>query len=195
MRDNSFAMRIKTIISTAAFIIAFVFSTALASLFIDTSSASYQTDSIVIPNYNRSHTSCFKNRGNNTARKIESLLKEDDRYGRTLDRKLFQIDKGLLSPFSSSSYSEYADSVSEYAESSGKMSADDLPYEFQNAWREHMKAWHDYAEFLDGMKNSSARTESNGEKLSAFDNEYNAEINRTWYEVLRVANDYGADFH
>lgn len=193
MSDNSFVMRVKTILSTAAFVIAFVFSTAFASLFIKDNV--YELVPVVPTTYNRTHTSCFKNRGNNTANKIETLLKQDDLYGRDLDRKLFQIDRGLVSPFTSSSYSEYADGVTEYADQSGNLSTNDLPKDFQIAWNAHMKAWRDYADFLDRMKSSSARARMDKENLGSFEDEYNNEINSTWYEVLRVADEYGADFH
>ena len=155
----------------------------------------YQSVPVVTTSYNRTHTNCFKNRGNNTARKIETLLREDDRYGRALNRKLFQIDKGLVSPFASSSYSEYADSISEYADQSENLSTDGLPQEFQIAWNAHMKAWRDYADFLNRWKDSSDRMKMNREKLYDFDNESNNEIKSTWYEVLRVADEYGANFH
>ncbi len=192
MRDNDFAMRNKTIISTAAFIIAFVFSAAFASLFIDkTEYQEYQLD----VNFDRKPTSCFKHSGNYTADKIEAFLKQDDRNGRTLDSKLSQIYKGFRSPFASSSFPEYAESVSDYADKSGNMDTDNLPQEFQIAWREHMKAWRNYADFLDSMKNSSARRKIDEEKLVGFENEYNADINRTWYKVLRVSKEYGADFN
>ena len=77
---------------------------------------------------------------------------------------------------------------------SANLATEELPQEFHIAWNKHMKAWRDYADFLDRMKNSSIRMKMSGEKLSDFNNEYNSEINSTWSEVLSVADEYGADF-
>ncbi len=185
-------MRSKTILSVAAFIIAFVFSAAFASLFAAQSAT--LTEGVVVPNYTQSHTSCFKNRGNYTADKIEVLLKQDDRNGRTLDRKLFQIDKGYRSPFASSSFTRYAAGVSEYASESGSLNADGLPQEFQIVWQEYMEAWQDYADFLSEMRDDSVRGNLSSESLGKLDKAFNAEIERTWKEVLRVSDEYGANF-
>jgi hypothetical protein len=182
-------MRNKKNILTAAFIVTFVLSVGLAKLFVDEndyqSNIAFDRDPV---------TAYLYHRGDYTAHEIEVFLRQDDSYGRALDRKLFQIDRGLVSPFASSSFSEYADGVSEYADQSGNLPADGLPKDFQIAWNAHMKAWRDYADFLNRWQDSSDRIKMNREKLYDLDNEYNSEINSTWYEVLRVADEHGSDF-
>jgi hypothetical protein len=69
-----------------------------------------------------------------------------------------------------------------------------LPQEFQTAWRAHMKAWHDYANFLDGLKDSSITLKTDKENFDNLEDFYNNEINSTWYEVLSVADDNGSEF-
>jgi predicted N-acyltransferase len=83
----------------------------------------------------------------------------------------------------------------QYADKSGSMEADGLPQDFQIAWREHMKAWRDYADFLNEMKNSSARKMLSEEKLDALETKHSAEITNTWQEVLRIGRNYGAEVY
>jgi len=112
---------------------------------------------------------------------------------RDLDRKLYRIDGAYTSPFSSSSFAAYSAATTEYAEESGSIEDDRLPGEFQIAWRAHIKAWRDYADFLENMKDSTVRTTLGKESFKNLDGAYNTEISRTWSEVLRVADQYGAE--
>jgi hypothetical protein len=182
-------MRIKTILSTATFIFAFVFSTAFASLFAG------KSESQLNVNFGRTSTSCFKNRGNYTADKIALFLQQDIRNGNERDRKLHRLDKDLRPPFTGSSFAGFAEAVSEYADKSGNMEAVTLPPDFQIAWREHIKAWRDYADFLNEMKNSSARKTLSEEQLDALDTKHSDEITSTWEEVLRIGRSYGAEVY
>ena len=82
-----------------------------------------------------------------------------------------------------------AESVEDYAHASGSMEDSHLPADFRTAWREHMKAWRDYSEFL---------TEVSRKKIS--DSEFEQkedrmiyDINRTWANVLSIGRSYGAD--
>ncbi len=190
MRDNKFAMRSKTILSIAAFTVAFVISAAFASLFI--SKSEQQSNFVITPSYNTKKTSCFKNRGNRNyvADKIETVIKQDISHGRERGQKLYQIDEDFLAPSASSSFSEYAESVSEYVGSSENLSVEDTPRDFQKAWRKHMKAWRDYSDFLQLSDNKN-----NIEDFDRADSRYGAEINSTWYEVLRVGRNYGAELY
>ncbi|HXG86094.1 MAG TPA: hypothetical protein VNI84_18890 [Pyrinomonadaceae bacterium] len=186
-------MRIKTILSIAAFSTAFIFSAAFAGLFIDKSEN--QSSPIIGSGYNRKPTSCFKN-GNKgaTAEKITAILEQDDRNGVILDRKLYQIDGFYISPFKSSSFEQYADATSEYADESGSIEDDRLPQEFQTAWRAHIKAWRDYADFLENTKSAAVRTEMGEKTFETMSNKYNTNINLTWYAVLHLAAKNGSDF-
>jgi len=188
MRDNKFAMRSKTILSIAAFTVAFLLSTAFAGLFIVKSD-------YVPSSYTTKKTSCFKNRGgsNYVADKIETIVKQDMSNGRERGKKLYQIDEDFRPPFASSSFSEYAEAVSEYVGSSENLSVENTPRDFQSAWRRHMKAWRDYADFLDEMKHSPARKKLSETEVSELENTYSSDINNTWSEVLRVGRNYGAE--
>jgi hypothetical protein len=187
-------MRSKTILSIAAFTIAFVLSTAFASLFI--TKIAYQSESVIMPSYTTKNTSCFKNRGKNyVADKIETFVKQDVSNGRERDRRLYQIDEDFRSSFSSSSFHEYSEVVSEYVSNSENLSVENTPADFQKAWRKHLKAWRDYANFLDKMEHSSAQTEMSEFEVSELENTYSSDINNTWYEVLRIGRNHGAEVY
>jgi hypothetical protein len=180
-------MRSKTILSIAAFIVAFVLSTAFASLFI--------VKSEYLPlEYNTKKTSCFKNRVNSNyaAGKIETIIKQDISNGRQRREvtSLYQTDEEQLSN-NNFSFADYAENVEQYVDASSSMDDGELPREFQSAWRKHMKAWRDYSDFLQ-------KTNKNGSNIEHFDRaetRYSAEINFTWYEVLRIGRSYGAEVY
>ncbi|HEX8289421.1 MAG TPA: hypothetical protein VF556_15575 [Pyrinomonadaceae bacterium] len=186
-------MRSKTILSIAAFIIAFVLSTAFASLFI-TKSEPFSSV-VVTPGYYGKKTSCFKNRGNFVAGKIETIIKQDVSNGGERDRKLYRISEGYRPSYSSPSFPEYVEAVSEYVDSSESLSHENTPRDFQTAWLKHMKAWRDYSNFLDKMKSSSARAHFSPGEIHELEAGYSADINSTWYEVLSIGNSYGADVY
>lgn len=187
-------MRSKTILSIAAFIVAFVLSSAFASLFI---SKSEPFSSVVVtPGYNSKKTSCFKNRGNkHAANKIETIVSQDVSHGGDRDRKIYQIGEGYRPSYSSSSFPEYVEAVSEYVTSSENLSYENTPRDFQTAWLKHMKAWRDYSNFLDKMKSSSARAHFSETEIYELEAGYSADINSTWYEVLHVGHSYGAEVY
>lgn len=186
-------MRSKTILSIAAFIVAFAFSTAFAGLFIDKSE--YQSVlTVPVVSYNeRQPTSCFKKRGRYTADKIEVFISQDVSNGRERDRQLYEIDRDYRPSFMSKSFSDYSDTINEYVDESNALDETALPQEFQDAWRAHLKAWRDYANFLKAMKTPSGSENLNDKSVYELEHHFNAEINSTWYEVLRVGKTYGAE--
>ncbi|MDQ3711916.1 MAG: hypothetical protein M3388_06825 [Acidobacteriota bacterium] len=183
-------MRIKTILSIIVFIFAFVFSSVFASLF-----ASKSESQLNLGFVGTTSTSCFKNRGNYTADKIALFVQQDIRYGNERDRKLYRINKDFRPPFTDSSFADFAETVSKYADQSGSMEADKLPQDFQIAWLEHMKAWRDYADILNEMKNSSARKMVSEKQLDELETIHSAEITNTWHKVLRIGRSYGAEVY
>lgn len=187
-------MKIKSILSIAAFSTAFIASTFFAGLFVDKSDN--QSILTALPEYETA--SAFrleKEYDSVTAQQISVLLQKDDLYGKQRNRKLNGIDNTYgLSAKGTSYYSAYARITSEYADKSRSMEVDALPQEFQIAWRNHMKAWRDYANFLEDVKTASIEDKSSENTFNSLEAAYNNEINRTWYEVLRVADDYGSDF-
>lgn len=193
MRDNSFIMELKTILRIAAFSTAFIFSAAIAGLFIDESAS--QTEFTAPLNF----AAGFESEPSLTydsavAAKIYRLLEKDDDNGRARNDKTrrFIIDYNL--PFASNSlFAGYADATAQYAEQSGSMKQDGLSPEFKSAWRRHMKAWRDYADFLQRMKNPAVRSNLGEAAFNDFDAEYNNEINQSWSEVLRIAIESGTN--
>lgn len=107
-----------------------------------------------------------------SASEIESFLLRDVRNG-----ELREVDR----------YSEnHANAVMDYWKTSSSMDAAAFPQDFQNAWRLHMNAWGNYAEYLQNKK------ESNNGYSCSLEKRYNEDINRTWEDVLRIARNYGS---
>lgn len=179
-------MRSKEVLSIAAFVTAFVFSAALAMLFVpETRYEIVSVPAVYEPRPEK--TSCFKYKNNaKTADKISALIQQDELNGDQRQRFDAELD-------SFSSFGNYADSVEQYFDASNNMRTSDLPGDFQTAWREHMKAWRDYSEFLKRMKRSSIRTSLSIGEFQDTEAFYNREISRTWHEVLRIGKNYGAD--
>lgn len=183
-------MRSKTILKTVAFVVAFGFSTAFVSLFIPKTQV--ETSYVIFNDHNS--TSCFLQKGRSSnAAKITAFITQDKRNGLESDRAIYENTEDVTSPFTSSSFPDYADSVERYVDDSSSMKTRGLPNDFQVAWREHMKAWRDYSEFLNNMKKSSNQEASSAEEFSDTNEFYNVEISRTWYEVLHIGETYGAD--
>ena len=181
-------MRSKNILSIAAFIIAFAFSAAFASLFITTPMPA--TQNYVVTGHGAGRTSCWKNsRSNATAGKIEDFLRRDVSNGNARDRKSYRLGKNFDSPLNAS-FPRYNAIIEEYAGTMTDLDESQLPQDFQNAWREHVSAWSDYSEFLN---NSAKAGATNVEHFDRARNRYDDEISSTWYEVLRVGRAYGAD--
>lgn len=122
----------------------------------------------------------------NTAQNISLFLQQDISNGqdRNLEASRFDGDLSLSSTF----LARRARAVSEYSEASGSMDAGNLPKDFQLAWLKHMRAWHNYADFLEKAKTQRM----NPGEMYQLERQYNREINLTWYEVLRVGGEYGA---
>lgn len=185
-------MRSKNILSIAAFAAAFALSAAFASLFI-TETRAVTTE--FVPTYGYKSTSCFKHKNNSAADKISALISEDKRNGRESERAAYLYGADIFSSSDSSAISGYAGAVEKYVDDSSSLNAGNLPEEFQNDWREHMKAWRDYSDFLNRMKKSSNRTALSGEELEAIDAFHSREISRTWQAVLQNGRSYGADIY
>lgn len=181
-------MRSKKILSAAAFVFAFLFSTVLASLFI----ADQPTQSYSFP----ARTSCFTFKNNSSvAVKIVRLIDQDKRNGRESERVAFETSGEKVTPFGGSRFALYAAAVERYVDDSSDMTANDLPTDFQAAWREHMKAWRDYSDFLNRLEKPAAREKWSSEEFEQTDDFHSREISRTWYEVLRIGRAHGADVY
>jgi hypothetical protein len=76
----------------------------------------------------------------------------------------------------------------DYFETSSAMDTNGFPEEFKSAWKAHMDAWRECAKFLD---DNQGRRLTRSE-FSAEMEFYDAEIGRTWFEVIRIARANGA---
>ncbi|MDQ3062067.1 MAG: hypothetical protein M3R14_04290 [Acidobacteriota bacterium] len=168
-------MRIKTILSTAVFIFAFVFSTAFASLFIS-------ENTFIKVGYLK-YKSIMS-----SADAVSALIREDVRNGRRLDGMFYGSYENPRLPSA-----EFAGAVEQYVDDSSSIKTSHLPFDFQTTWREHMRAWREYSEFLNRTSNSSNRDNLSSEALENFEKLHSRDINHTWREVLQTGIEYGAD--
>jgi hypothetical protein len=171
-------MRSKDIISIIAFITAFAFSAAFASLFIDKS----QTASFT--NYKpRVERSSGCRMSDKTCTDILALIIQDIRNGEQRNASYgYSLGKtGNVSV-------NRAQSVAAYVEASSSMQDEHLPADFRTAWREHMKAWREYSLFLDDVSRRKIDEVEFEQKQAR--NIY--DIDRTWAAVLKIGRSYGA---
>lgn len=175
-------MRSKHIAALITFFAAFAFSAFIALLF--AAPKIYEVPPVVT-NY---EAKIFKQNRCGTGYKIKEFLEQDKRNG--VDRTNYDFSSRNDS-YTSARISVFADSVEEYAAESGAMDDTGFPRDFRVAWREHMKAWSDYAEFLQKAKTKRMSLED----FDAMTTEYNGEISTTWQETLRIGREHGADLH
>ena len=171
-------MRSKNIISTIAFITAFVFSAAFASLFINES----QTNFLNYENRNVGTSNCHNN--DKTCTDISALLIQDIRNG---DQRRSRYDYSLGDNGNVSV--RRAETVADYSDASSSMEDSHLPSDFRSAWREHMKAWRDYSEFLTDV----SRNKIEDAEFERLESRYIYDINKTWATVLKIGRGYGTD--
>jgi hypothetical protein len=131
MRDNNFAMRITKILSLIAFTTAFVFSTAIFGLTIDTG----------------------------TAQKISAFLQQDVSNGTSRDAEVYHLQRNGGFYSANSYVSTYASITSNYINQSDALDENGLPEDFQLAWLKHMSAWHKYEDFLKNNAGSTGSRE------------------------------------
>lgn len=190
-------MRSKTNLSIVAFIAAFGLSAGFAGLFaaerhIETAEFTVSAPEFV-PTY-QSKTSCFgKSRNASTAAKIAGLIRQDHLNGDESGKTAYDGSAEIFSS-NDSTFSGYAGAVERYVDLSDGIKANDLPADFQSEWREHLKAWRDYSNFLNRMKIPSNRVALTAAELLEIDAFHSREINRTYAEVLQIGADFNADF-
>ncbi len=182
MRHNKTIMRSKNILSVVAFIAAFGLSVAFASLFISKNT------------YSCSSTNYLKYKQNPaTAEAITDLIHEDYVNGYNRSEKIYDIGESYPPDVNSVAFADYAEAIEGYVDDSSSMDANDLPGDFQTAWRGHMEAWRDYSTFLNQSADISGRTACSLRKFNATESLHNQKINRTWFEVLQIGRSYGAN--
>ncbi len=172
-------MRSKDIISIIAFISAFAFSAAFASLFIDKS----QTKSFEIYEPRDLRTSNCR-ADDKTCLDILALIVQDIRNG---EQRRSRFDYSVSDDANVSV--RRAQSVADYSYASRSMEDSHLPADFRTAWREHMRAWRDYSEFL----NEVSQNKIDESEFEQKEDLYIYDINRTWGVVLKIGRSYGAN--
>lgn len=179
-------MRSKNILSIAAFIIAFLFSAFIASLFIPLPQVLPVDYSVGNTSYSKP-TSCFMRRNNITlGDKMTDFIIKDERNGNNRIGNNLDWDDPAT-------FANYAESVEEYVDVSSSMNANAFPGDFQTAWRKHMKAWRDYSNYLNKTAANMDDSDISREDFIKFDKFYGNEIDRTYKEFLRIADNYGAE--
>lgn len=115
--------------------------------------------------------------GLSTAEKITKVLTQD-------------INNGFSRRTNcSNSRYDLAQKTDDYVSASESLEVNDLPKDFQIAWQKHMQAWRNHSNFLMKIKYSNENREID---LDFIDSKNTNEINRTWWEVLRIAKRNGA---
>ena len=190
MSHNEIIMRSKNILSIAAFVTAFVVSAVVASLFVI--EPAYTLSGSTNHNYT---PYCRFKRKNSTAAAITTLIANDHANGRVRSSGLYELNESYPPSYNSVAFADYAENVENYVDASSDMATDNLPNDFKSAWREHMKAWRDYSKFLNKSANISRKNPLTEEEFNEAENRYDAEISRTWTEVLEIGANYGADVY
>ncbi|MCY7377171.1 MAG: hypothetical protein LH472_14520 [Pyrinomonadaceae bacterium] len=174
-------MRSKNILSIVAFVAAFGLSVALASLFISKDT------------YNYNSTNYCKFKRNATAAAISTLIAEDNANGRARTEKIYDIGENFPPDVDSVIFADYAEATESYVEASSSIATNDLPRDFQAAWREHLKAWRDYSNFLNQSAAISNQSACSVRRFVEADSLHGQEINRTYSEALQIGRSYGAN--
>lgn len=173
MRDNIYVMRIKSILSLIAFFTTFIFCVTLIGL----------------PKNNFYSRFSDANYSAQNRQNVRNFLWADINRGR---QRNIESSDDLVS---------LADSVESYVDEAQSSDDSNLPADLRAAWQQHMNAWREHSDFLNNVKASPDRLDSydlgnndlnlSDAEMQTYSNQSN-EINRTWYEVLRVGRKYGA---
>lgn len=176
-------MRSRNILSIVAFVAAFGLSAAFASLFISPNPTVYNSVSY-----------CKHRQNAAAADAIANLILEDYANGHARDGMTYDIGESYPPSVDSVAFADYAEFVGDYVDKSSSIETDNLPSDFQAAWREHLKAWRDYSDFLNQSAEISNRSVCSLRKFKDADKLHGQEIDRTYFEVLEIGASYGADF-
>ncbi len=156
-------MKTRHITALVTFVVAFAFSAFLVALLRPPTVS--QTRKVIV------------NRGcrTPTAQRITQLLEQD-------------INNGFTRRDYISRQISLAVRTENYVGASENLSYEDLPANFQTAWQNHMNAWRKQADLLNTLEDDF----SDDETTLRMSSHYTNEINRTWWEVLRIAKEHGA---
>lgn len=171
--DNIFVMKTKLILGLIVFSLTFHLSTAVTRFLIG----------------NQPSVS-FQRTKSPYANKITLFIERDIANGAQRSNELDVRDETEFRSISSY-LSSYADATTGYVNASESMNDGCLPGDFQDAWRAHMRAWRERADYLESMKEQSPQ-DIDRDEIAAEYRRQTREINTTWFKVLRVGQKYGA---
>ncbi len=124
--------------------------------------------------------------------KVTSLLEQDIAFGHQRDAQVYSLYRRNDSSTSIYTSTEYAEIVTEYVRYSESLDDTALPQDFRFAWRNHMRAWREHANFLNQTEGSFFSEDINrGEFFKLFWRQ-DQEITDTWRKVEVVGRKYGA---
>jgi hypothetical protein len=188
-------MRSKNILSIAAFIVAFAFSTAFAGLFVAKSEYQSVLTVPVVSYSERQPTSCFKKRGRYTAEKIEVFISQDNSIGSEHQQINARIARQELPLLKSPLFAEYKNSVAEYVEASSSMDETQCRTNFKLHGALTPKRGAIFPTFLDSMKSGAVRGDLSDNDAYEMEKHFSTEIAVTYNEVLRVGRNHGAQVY
>lgn len=125
---------------------------------------------------------------------ITNFLSRDVANGRFRNRTFQRhLSEGYSREYNS--YVAFEESaVRDYVDASSSMDDSVLPADLRYAWREHMDAWKTHLSVLGkGSIESRSMPGCCDEAFSIRYRTTSRKINSTWYQVLRIAERYGAD--
>ncbi|MCW5958827.1 MAG: hypothetical protein KIS76_01620 [Pyrinomonadaceae bacterium] len=119
--------------------------------------------------------------------RIERLLERDRRNAIVRDMRILRLERSLDR---TATPADYAGIIDLYATDIERIDSKRVPHEFRSSWKAHVKAWREYSLFLNSV-NASYDFES---VYSRENDRLSGEIERTWYETLKVGRLHGSKF-
>lgn len=124
---------------------------------------------------------------------VTSLLEQDIAFGHKRDDQIHSLYRRNNSSTSIYALTEYAAIVTEYVRKSESLDDTTLPQDFQFAWRNHMKAWREHANFLNQAEESFFSEDINRSEFFEVFWKQDREITNTWRMVEVFGRKYGAN--
>ncbi len=167
----------RIILGSAAFILTFGFSVSLIGLLFGFPAPSQ-------PTYLK------LNENTRVAKNIERFLRRDVHVnGNFRHRQIRRIPGYRVMPeIELMRHENYGSAYARYVYRSSKMNDAGLPRDFQYAWRNHMSAWRKQSDFINTLNDGEYLSEG---VIRSTTSANSREINRSWDQVLRIAQRYG----
>lgn len=125
---------------------------------------------------------------------VTSLLEQDIAFGHQRDAQIrFLYRRNDSSSTSIYASTDYAEIVTEYVLNSESLDDTTLPQDFRFAWRNHMQAWREHANFLNHAEGSFFSKDINRSEFFELFWMQDREITNTWRKVEVFGRRYGAN--